>query len=222
MTPQSIGRKKENEVKPHKKRYWVIPSEAESDFVASMEDVLNVCTRPYDPACPVVFLDEVLTQLTRETHTPLPHCPGREARFDYEYERAGVANLFMLFAPLVGWHHVSIRDRRTAADFAHVLRDLSDVHFPKVDKITLVLDNLNAHKVASLYKAFLPAEAHRIAERFEWHFTPEHGSWLNIAECELSVLSRQCRARRIPDKTTLAAEVEAWQTTRNGVGAKCN
>ena len=115
----------------------MIPSEADANFVASMEDVLDVCTRPYDPARPVVCLDEVLTQLTRETHTPLPHRPGREARFDYEYERAGVASMFMLFAPLVGWHHVSVCDRRTAADFAHVLRDLSDVHFPKVDKITL-------------------------------------------------------------------------------------
>ena len=183
---------------------------------------MYVYTLPPDPARPVVCVDETSKQLTRETRTPLPHGPGREARFDYEYERAGVASLFMLFAPLLGWRHVSVRDRRTAKDFAHVLRDLADVYFPNAAKILLVLDNLNTHKVASLYEAFLPAEARRIAERFEWHFTPKHGSWLNIAECELSVLSRQCLARRIPDKTTLADEIKAWETARNGVGAKCN
>ena len=213
---------KDNEVKPHKKKYWMIPSESDSNFVAPMEDVLYVYTLPSDLTRPVVCLDETSKQLTRETRTPLPHGPGREARFDYEYERAGVASLFMLFAPLLGWRHVSVRDRRTAKDFAHVLRGLADVYFPNAEKVLLVLDNLNTHKVASLYQAFLPAEARRIAKRFEWHVTPKHGSWLNIAECELSVLSRQCLARRIPDKTTLADEIKAWETTRNGVGAKCN
>ena len=144
------------------------------------------------------------------------------SQVDYEYERSGVVSLFMLFAPLVGWREFSVRDRRTAKDFAYVLRDLSDVHFPEAEKILLVQENLNTHKVSSLYKTFSPAEARRIAERFEWHFTPKHGSWLNIAECGLSVLGRQCLARRIPDKATLAAEVEAWKTTRNDADSKCN
>ena len=141
--------------------------------------------------------------------------PGQSARSDYEYERNGVASLFMLFAPLVGWRHVAVRDRRTAIDYAHVLRDLADVHFPDAEKITLVQDNLNTHKPASLYEAFPPAEARRIVDRFEWHYTPKHGSWLNIAECELSVLSRQCLDRRIPDQKSLGTEVNAWTTSRN-------
>ena len=210
-----------NEVKPHKSRYWVIPPEACAAFVAAMEKVLEVYARLRDPARPLVCLDETSRQLIRETRTPLPHGPGREARVDYEYERAGVVNLFMLFAPLEGWREVSIRDRRTASDYAHVLRELADVHFPKADKITLVQDNLNTHNETSLYKNFSAEEARRIADRFEWHYTPKHGSWLNMAECELSVLGRQCLARRIPDKTTLATEVEAWKKTRNDVGAGC-
>ena len=160
----------------------MIPPEADADFAAGMEDVQYVYTLPYDPARPVVCLDETSKQLTRETRTPLPHGPGREARVDYEYERAGVVSLSMLFAPLVGWREVSIRDRRTAKDFAYVLRDLSDVHFPEAEKTLLVHDNLNTHIVASLYKTFPPAEACRIAERFEWNYIPKHGSWFNIAE----------------------------------------
>ena len=211
-----------NQIKPHKKKYWVIPPDANADFAAGMEVVLDAYARPYDPARPQVCLDGTSKQLTRETRTPLPHGPGREARVDYEYERAGVVSLFMLFVPLLGWREVVVRDRRTAKDFAYVLRDLSDVHFPEAEKITLVQDNLNTHKRASLYKTFPPAEAHRLAERFEWLYTPKHGSWLNIAECELSVLDRQCLDRRIADKPTLVAEVEAWITTRNDAGSKCN
>ena len=180
-----------------------------------MEDVLEVYTRPYDLARPLVCLDETSKQLTRETRIPIPMRPGQSARSDYEYERNGVASLFMLFAPLVGWRHVAVRDRRTAIDYAHVLRDLADVHFPDAEKITLVQDNLNTHKPASLYEAFPPAEARRIVDRFEWHYTPKHGSWLNIAECELSVLSRQCLDRRIPDQKSLGTEVNAWTTSRN-------
>ena len=177
----------------------MIPPKANAAFVAAMEDVLEVYTRPYDLARPLVCLDETSKQLTRETRIPIPMRPGQSARSDYEYERNGVASLFMLFAPLVGWRHVAVRDRRTAIDYAHVLRDLADVHFPDAEKITLVQDNLNTHKPASLYEAFPPAEARRIVDRFEWHYTPKHGSWLNIAECELSVLSRQCLDRRIPE-----------------------
>jgi len=198
----------------------VIPPKANAAFVAAMEDVLDVYTRPQDPKRPLVCLDETSKQLTKETRTPIPARPGQSARSDYEYERNGVASLFMLFAPLVGWRHVAVRDRRTAIDYAHVLRDLADVYFPDAEKITLVQDNLNTHKPASLYEAFPPTEARRIAERFEWHYTPKHGSWLNIAECELSVLSRQCLDRRIPDKASLETEVYAWTTTRNGEKAK--
>ena len=193
----------------------MIPPKANAAFVAAMEDVLEVYTRPYDPARPLVCLDETSKQLIKETRIPIPMRPGQSARSDYEYERNGVASLFMLFAPLVGWRHVAVRDRRTAIDYAHVLRDLADVHFPDAEKITLVQDNLNTHKPASLYEAFPPAEARRIVDRFEWHYTPKHGSWLNIAECELSVLSRQCLDRRIPDQQSLATEVNAWTTSRN-------
>jgi hypothetical protein len=148
--------------------------------------------------------------------------PGQPARHDYEYKRNGVANLFMLFAPLEGWRHVEVTERRTAVDYAHILRDLSDIHFPKAEKIVLVQDNLNTHAPASLYEAFEPAEARRIVERFEWHNTPKHGSWLNLAESELAVLSGQCLNRRIPDATTLGTEVDAWRTRRNTHNAKAN
>ena len=187
-----------------------------------MEDVLEVYTRPHDPARPLVCLDETTKQLTRETRAPLPMKPGQEARFDYEYERAGVASLFMLFAPLEGWREVAMRDRRTAIDYAHILRDLADTHFPEAGKILLVQDNLNTHRPASLYEAFDPAEARRLTERFEWHYTPKHGSWLNIAECELSVLARQCLDRRIPDRATLDAQIRAWTSSRNTANAMLN
>ncbi len=187
-----------------------------------MEDILEVYSRPRDPARPLVCLDETSKQLTRETRRPIPGKPGQVARLDYEYERNGVSSLFMLSAPLEGWRHVTVRDRRTAVDYAHVLRDLADVHFPEADKILLVQDNLNTHRPASLYEAFAPEEARRIADRFEWHYTPKHGSWLNIAECELSVLARQCLHRRIPDKGALEVEVAAWVKLRNASGAAVN
>ncbi len=200
----------------------MIPPKANADFVASMEDTLEVYTRPYDPARPLVCLDETSKQLTKETRIPIPARPGREARVDYEYERAGVASLFMVFAPLEGWRHVAVRDQRTAIDYAHVLKEIADIRFPEAEKIILVEDNLNTHCPASLYKAFPPAEARRLVERFEWHYTPKHGSWLNIAECELSALARQCLDRRIPDRQTLEAEVKAWEMDRNDEKAKVN
>ncbi len=180
-----------------------------------MEDVLAVYTRPHDPDRPLVCLDETSKQLVGETREPIPGAPGRPARYDYEYKRNGVANLFMLFAPLEGWRHVKPTARRTAIDYAHVLKQLSDVHFPRAETIVLVQDNLNTHAPSSLYEAFPPDEARRIAERFEWHYTPKHGSWLNMAEAELSILARQCLNRRIPDIPTLQQQVSAWLLSRN-------
>ena len=160
-----------------------------------MEDVLDVYHRPRDSECPVVCLDETSKQLIAETRVPIAAKPGRPARIDYEYERNGTANLFMLFAPLEGWRHVEVTDRHTAVDYAHLLKQVSDTWFPNAPKIALVQDNLSTHKPASLYEAFPAAEARRLVERFEWHYTPKHGSWLNMAETELSVLSGQCLDR---------------------------
>jgi uncharacterized small protein (DUF1192 family) len=188
--------------------------------VAAMEDVLEVYHRPPDPDCPVVCLDETSKQLIAETRVPIAAKPGRPARYDYEYERNGTANLFMLFAPLQGWRHVEVTDRHTALDYAKLLKELSDHHIPDAARIVLVQDNLNTHKPASLYEAFPAAEARRLVERFEWHYTPKHGSWLDMAESELSVLSKQCLDRRIPDKQTLIEEVAAWQAERNKKHAK--
>jgi hypothetical protein len=180
-----------------------------------MEDVLEVYQRPYNPECPLVCLDETSKQLITETRVPIAATPGHPARHDYEYERNGTANLFMMFAPLEGWRHVEVTDRHTGVDYAQILKGLSDTHFPKAKKIVLVQDNLNTHKPASLYEAFPAPEARRLVERFEWHYTPKHGSWLDMAESELSVLSGQCLDRRIPDKPTLVEEVAAWEASRN-------
>ena len=187
-----------------------------------MEDVLEVYHRPHDPACPVVCLDETSKQLIAETRVPIAAKPGHPARHDYEYERNGTANLFMMFAPLEGWRHVKVTERHTAVDYAQVLKELSDTHFPEATKIVLVQDNLNTHKPASLYETFPAAEARRLVERFEWHYTPKHGSWLDMAESELSVLSSQCLDRRIPDKRTLVEEVAAWEASRNKNHTKAN
>ena len=180
-----------------------------------MEDVLEVYHRPHDPDRPVVCLDETSKQLIAETRVPIPAKPGHPKRYDYEYQRNGTANLFMMFAPLEGWRHVEVTDRHTAVDYARILKDLSDKHFPNVSQIVLVQDNLNTHKPASLYEAFPAPEARRLVERFEWHYTPKHGSWLDMAESELSVLSGQCLDRRIPNKLTLVEEVAAWEHSRN-------
>src|ERR1700688_3643325 len=206
---------KKNILKPHRKQQWVIPPDASAAFVANMEDVLEVYQRPHDPQRPLVCLDETSKQLIVETRAPIPAKPGRKARHDYEYERNGVANLFMVFAPLEGWRHVTVTDRHTAIDYAHMLRDLSDVHLPAAAKILLLRDILNPDKPALLYEAFPAAEARRLVERFEWHYTPKHGSWLNMAESELGVLSSQCLDRRIPDKQCLIDEVAAWEADRN-------
>ena len=200
----------------------MIAPQASAAFVANMEDVLEVYQRPRDPARPLVCLDETSKQLIIETRAPVAMKPGQKARHDYEYERNGVANLFMMFAPLEGWRHVKVTGRRAAVDYAQALKDLSDKHFPGAAKIVLVQDNLSTHTTASLYAAFPAPEARRLAGRFEWHYTPKHGSWLDMAESELGVLATQCLGRRIPDKTKLTEEVAAWQENRNKHHAKAD
>ncbi len=200
----------------------MIPPKANAAFVAAMEDVLAVYTRPHDPARPLVCLDETSKQLVGETRPAVPMAPGRPARHDYEYRRNGTANLFMAFAPLEGRRHVKVTAQRTAIDYAHMLKDLSDVHFAGAEKIILVQDNLNTHVPASLYEAFPPGDARRLVERFEWHYTPKHGSWLNMAETELAVLASQCLNRRIPNPKALDREVSAWQKSRNSHIAKAD
>jgi hypothetical protein len=180
-----------------------------------MEDVLEVYHRPYDPLQPVVCLDERPTLLHATPRGVLPAGPGRAAREDYEYERRGSCTVFLWVEPLVGRREVCVTTQRTALDFADQLRHLSDDVYPQVEAIVLVVDNLNTHTPAALYARFAPAEARRIAARFEWHYTPEHGSWLNLAECELSVLSRQCLARRLASQEQVAGETAAWQTRRS-------
>ncbi len=187
-----------------------------------MEDILTVYKREFNPDEPLVCMDETSKQLTAETRRPIPATPGRPARYDYEYERNGVCNLFMFFEPLAGKRHVSVTDRRTKVDWAIQIKELLDVHYPTANKITLVMDNLNTHTGASLYEVFEPNEARRLLDRLQFHYTPKHGSWLNMAEIELGVLSRQCLDRRIPDKATLGTEVAAWQKRRNTSEAKVN
>jgi hypothetical protein len=180
-----------------------------------MEDVLAVYHRPYDEKRPLACLDEASKQLVGEVAQPLPPEPGQPERFDYEYVRNGTANLFMVTEPLLGWRHVEVTERRTAVDFAHVVRWLVEEVHPEAEVVVLVLDNLNTHRPASLYEAFEPAEARRLAERIEWHHTPKHGSWLNMAEVELSVLAGQCLDRRIGSAEVLRGEVEPWEEERN-------
>jgi hypothetical protein len=187
-----------------------------------MEDVLEVYTRPHDPDYPLVCFDETSRQLIAETRRPIPMQAGEPERVDYEYERNGTANIFMMFAPLEGWRCAKVTNQRTAKDYAEALKDLSDIYFPDAKKIALIQDNLNTHSFGSLYEAFPPAEARRLVERFEVHYTPKHGSWLNMAECELATLTTQCLDRRIPDKETLIKEVAAWEHDRNKTCAKVN
>jgi DDE superfamily endonuclease len=209
-----------NALKPWLKEQWCIPPQADAAFVCATEDVLEVYHRPFDPDRPVVCLDEASKQLIGETRKPLPPAPGQPARFDYEYVRNGTANLFMISEPLLGGRAVRVTERRTARDFAEVLRWLAEELHPEAAKIVLVLDNLNTHKLASLYEAFPPEQARRLAERFEVHHTPKHGSWLNVAEIELSVLSRQCLDQRIETAAVLRREVAAWEEPRNDRAAE--
>lgn len=180
-----------------------------------MEDVLEVYTRPYDPRRPQVCLDETSRQLVGETRDPLPPAPGRPARYDPEYVRNGVVNRFMLTEPLRGWRHVRLSQQRTRLDWASCIQELVDVHYPDAEQIVLVMDQLNTHSPASLYAAFAPAEAKRLADKLEIHHTPKHGSWLNMAEIELSIVQRQCLDRRLGDRETVEREVDAWVNDRN-------
>jgi hypothetical protein len=180
-----------------------------------MEDALEVYKRPYDPTHPVVCMDESSKQHIKEIRQPISIESGSPERYDFESERNGVSNMFIFFEPLAGWRYLEITNQRTAIDWAFQVRNLVDVHYPDAERITLVMDNLNTHCGASLYKAFEPDEALRILKRLDIHYTPKHGSWLNLAEIELSVLSRQCLDRRIPDQETLKKEVTAWVNSRN-------
>jgi hypothetical protein len=187
-----------------------------------MEDVLSVYERPYDPSKPVVCIDEKSKELHQTPKGSIPAGHGKPERIDYEYKRNGTANIFRWVEPLKGRRVANVTDRRTSIDFAEQLRLLVDTEYPEAEKIVLVSDNLNTHSAAALYERFKPAEAHRIAQKIEWHYTPEHGSWLNIAEIELSVLTRQCLNRRMPDKETLIAEIAAWEAQRNQAGPAIN
>ena len=185
-----------------------------------MEDILELYQRPYDPNKPLICMDEASKQLVKETRRPIGAKPGQPARYDYEYERNGVCNIFMFYEPFGGKRYVSITDRRTKRDWANQIKELLDVHFPSQEKIVLVVDNLNTHNGSSLYETFSPEEARRLLNRLEIHYTPKHGSWLNIAEIELRVLSGQCFNRRIPNRQILENEVAAWQDQRNFKQAK--
>jgi transposase len=216
IDPATVWRTlKKNAVKPWLKQQWVLPPKANAAFVANMEDVLDVYARPLDPTRPVVCIDEGGKQLVGDVRPALPVRPGRPERVDYEYVRNGTANLFVAFEPLAGVRHVEVTDRRTSKDFARFARRVLDEWYPAANRVVLVLDNLSTHAPAAFYEAFEPAEARRLVERIEWHYTPKHGSWLNVAELELSVLARQCLDRRIPDLATLRREVAAWEAERN-------
>jgi hypothetical protein len=200
----------------------VIPPQANAEFVCQMEEVVQLYTSAYDPERPLVCFDESSKQLISETRTPLPPAPGQPERFDYEYQREGVCNLFMFFEPFAGWRHVEVTNRRTQIDYAQQMKYLVDERYPHAQKIRIVQDNLNTHIGASLYKAFEPSQARRILDKLEFHYTPKHGSWLNMAEIELSVLTRQCLDRRIPQQDLLKQEVAAWVQRRNQLEASVN
>jgi transposase len=197
------------------KKYWCIPPKASAEFVAAMEDVLEVYQRPFDKRHPLVCLDEASRQLIAETRKSIPVKPGRPKREDAEYRRCGTASVFMLNAPLEGRRHVQVREHRKRHDFAEIIRKLCDELYPDVEKIVLVMDNLNTHNAASFYEAFEPEEARRLAEKLEIHYTPKHGSWLNMAEIELSVLSRQCTNDYFESREQLANAIAKWQRERN-------
>lgn len=205
---------KKKEIKPWLVEQWCIPT-VDAEFVFRMEDVLDVYAQSSDKNRPIICFDERPTQLLSDNKIPIPPKVGQKKRIDYEYERMGNCNLFIFLEPRIGWRHIEVTDRRTSIDFAHCMKDLVDIYYPEADLIKVVMDNLNTHTPASLYKAFKPEEARRILNKLEFHYTPKHGSWLNMAEIELSILSRQCLNRRIPLQDILKDEIAAWEEVRN-------
>ena len=206
---------KKNELKPHLHQSWVIPPEENAEFVARMEDIIDLYQRPYDPEVPVICMDEKTFQLLGDVQTPLPMMPNRPVRYDYEYQRNGTANAFLFTEPLDGWRRVSIRERKTKRDWAVEIRTLLVEDYPKAERVILVCDNLNTHALGALYENFPPEEAAALRRRLEIHPTPKKGSWLNIAEIELSAFTRQCLDRRIGDLETARRETKHWETDRN-------
>jgi transposase len=209
----------EDDLKPWRRKMWCIPK-VDGTYVARMEDVLDLYAEPADPKRPVVCFDETPTQLIGEVRLPIPARPGQPERYDYEYRRNGTANLFMFLDAHKSWRHVKVTEQRTAQDFAACMRDLTDLHYPDADLIRVVQDNLSTHTAGALYDTFPAPEAHRILQRLEFHYTPKHASWLNMAEIEISVLNGQCLDRRIGERDVLNAEIEAWERQRNASGAR--
>lgn len=206
---------KKNDLKPWMRQKWCIPTVIGSEFVWMMEDVLDVYAEPYQSEYPVICFDETPYQLVSETRKPLPLQPGKPTRYDYEYRREGTCNMFMFLEPLAGWRHVKVTDQRTKQDFALCMKELVKVHYPEAQKIRVVLDNLNTHTPAALYERYPPEQARQLVRKLEFHYTPKHSSWLNMAEVEISVLSGQCLDRRIGSREDLESEVAAWEKERN-------
>ena len=204
------------------RKCWCIPPEQNAAFVANMEDVLDVYHRPYDENLPVVCMDEKPYQLLDESRNPIPMKPGEVKRYDSEYIRNGTCSIFIFTEPLKGWRNASVSERRTKKDWAKHIEELLEIHYPNAPKVCLVMDNLNTHGVSSLYEAFPPEKARALAKRLEIHYTPKHGSWLNIAEIELGAMTAQCLGRRIPDIDTLSAELKAWNVDRNNAAVAVN
>lgn len=222
LSGDTVGRRlAEMELKPWQEKMWCIPT-VNAEFVARMEDVLDLYAEAPDPLRPVVCFDETPRQLIGEERVPIRAEPGKPARVDYEYVRNGTANVFMFVDVNRPWRHAKVTDQRTCIDFAECMRDLVDEHYPEAEKIRVVLDNLSAHSAAALYQAFAPAEARRILSRLEFHFTPKHASWLNMVEIEIGVMVKQCLDRRIADKATLISEIAAWERRRNATKAHIN
>lgn len=211
----------ESDLKPWQKRMWCIPK-VNAEYVARMEDLLDLYAEPADPLRPVVCFDEIPVQLIGEVRVPIPAKPGSTRRIDYEYKRNGTANLFVFLDAKDCWRHVKVTEHRKNADFSECMRELVDVHYPKAEQIRVVLDNLSTHKPASLYESFSPEEARRILRRLDFHFTPKHGSWLNMVEIENGVLSKQCLDRRIAEMETLSHEIAVWERERNEKEATVN
>lgn len=222
VSADTVGRRlAEKEIKPWQKKMWCIPA-VTAEFVERMEDVLELYAEPHDPLRPTICFDEKPCQLIGETRVPIPMKPGQPQRIDYEYQRNGVANIFMMVGAGFSWRQTKVTAQRTAIDFAEVMRDLVDIHFPDADRLRVVMDNLSTHCAKNLYEAFPAPEARRILRRLEFHYTPKHASWLNMAEIEIGVLSGQCLDRRIASQADLEIQVEAWTRTRNDAGARIN